>query len=235
MLGGCPPLPASVSIPLVDRAAAVLLDFDGPVATMFAGHPCPSIAVELRARLTVGGSRVPSAMANTDDPLAVLRLAVDEAPHLIADLDEALTAAEKKAAGTAKPVPGAEHFLRQCNDQGKPIVIVSNNSRAGVLAYLEVQGLRPLIAEVFGRPVHRPDLMKPNPTIVRAALDHLQVPAESTVLVGDSVSDIEVARASRIPGVGLANRAGKRVPLATAGATIIIDSLRELLAEPRPC
>ena len=69
---------------------------------------------------------------------------------------------------------------------------------------------------------------------MRAALDHLQVPAESTVLVGDSVSDIEVARASRIPGVGLANKAGKRVLLATAGATIIIDSLRELLAEPCP-
>jgi HAD superfamily hydrolase (TIGR01549 family) len=224
-----------VSLPLVDRAAAVLLDFDGPVATMFAGCPSPSIAVELRARLTAGGGRVPSAMANADDPLAVLRLAAAQAPQLIAELDEVLTAAEERAAGTARPVPGAGPFLRQCNDQGKPVVIVSNNSRAGVLAYLEVQGLRPLIAEVFGRPVHRPDLMKPNPTIVRAALDHLQVPAESTVLVGDSVSDIEAARASRIPGVGLANRAGKRVQLATAGATIIIDSLGELLAGPHPC
>lgn len=218
-----------MSVPLVDQAAAILLDFDGPICAIFAGYPAPEVAANLRDVIVTRGGVVSTRMAGTDDPLAVLRMAADETPDLIAELDDVLTDAEIRAAASASPTPGAEAFLEQCARRRQPVVIVSNNSGRGVTAYLEAHGLSDWVTKVYGRPVRQPALMKPATTVVREALDFVALPGTSTVLVGDSVSDVQVAKALDIPSVGLANKARKRATL--SGATVVIDSMTELLAD----
>jgi hypothetical protein len=100
-----------VTIPEVDSAAAVLLDFDGPVCAMFAGHSAPTVAAELRTLVVRLCGQLPAIVANEHDPLAVLRLCGDVVPGLVPALDDALTAAEQRAATTATPTPGAEDFI----------------------------------------------------------------------------------------------------------------------------
>jgi hypothetical protein len=51
----------------------LLLDFDGPICSIFAGYPAPRVAAELVALLDVEGVAVPPEVRGEGDPLAVLR------------------------------------------------------------------------------------------------------------------------------------------------------------------
>ena len=217
-----------MTIPLPEAAEAVLLDFDGPVCSVFAGHPAPGVADELRALIRAGGAQLTPAIRATGDPLQVLRLAHRQHPGLVPDLDDALTRAEVLAVRTACGTPGAAEFLDACESAGRRVVIVSNNSRSAVEAYLRDRRLLSGVDAVFGRPRHRPELMKPHPIMVEAALDHLQVRPESAVLIGDSITDVQVARHCRVPSIGLANRPQKISSLTRAGADLTIRSMAEL-------
>ncbi|MFF9078904.1 HAD hydrolase-like protein [Streptomyces rubiginosohelvolus] len=60
---------------------------------------------------------------------------------------------------------------------------------------------------------------------------------ERTVLIGDSVSDIEAARAAAATSIGFANKPAKEATLDQAGAdAIVLDMsvVARALAEPRP-
>ena len=66
--------------------------------------------------------------------------------------------------------------------------------------------------------------MKPNPTPILQAVQALG----PLLLVGDSLSDIEGARAAGVRVVGYANRPAKVKPLTVAGADAVITSMRAL-------
>jgi phosphoglycolate phosphatase-like HAD superfamily hydrolase len=219
-------------LPLMESAEAVLLDFDGPVCSLFAGYPASGVADHLRDLVIASGAEVGAAIRGTTDPLTVLRLTAEQHPALLASVDDALTLAERVAAHTARSTPGALEFLIDCDRARRPVVIVSNNSRDGVEVYLQDRHLWLLVGQIFGRPVRRPDLMKPHPARVDAALAFLQVDPERAVLIGDSVSDLRAAQACRVPFIGYADRPEKRDVLVRAGADVVIDSLSELLPGP---
>ncbi len=67
---------------------------------------------------------------------------------------------------------------------------------------------------------------------MRAALDALALRAGEVVFVGDSVTDVEVARACGVRCIGYANKPGKRDVLGEAGA-FVIDSMWDLGAALR--
>jgi HAD superfamily hydrolase (TIGR01662 family) len=214
---------------LIAAADAVLLDFDGPVCSVFAGYPAPQVADELRDVVRAAGGVVPSVLAKTSDPHAVLRAAVETWPHLVPMLDDALTDVEVRAIATAAPTAGANEVLRACRAAGQPVVVVSNNAVAAVRAYLELHGLELQVADVVGRASHRPDLMKPHPHPVREALSRVGTAPERAVLVGDAVTDVEVAVRCGVPSIGLANKPHKVEALALAGASVVVRSMTELV------
>jgi phosphoglycolate phosphatase len=82
------------------------------------------------------------------------------------------------------------------------VVIVSNNAEAAIRAYLERWLLSSYVVAVIGRPVGRPDLMKPDAYTVDEALRLLGTEPNRAVFVGDSVSDVEVSRAVGVPCIG---------------------------------
>ncbi|GGJ89089.1 hypothetical protein GCM10010123_18320 [Pilimelia anulata] len=77
------------------------------------------------------------------DPLEILRAvdasAADKA--LSAALEDLQTAAEVRAAASARPTDGGEAVIRRARASGRTVAIVSNNSEAAVLAYLRRVGL----------------------------------------------------------------------------------------------
>jgi HAD superfamily hydrolase (TIGR01509 family) len=212
---------------VVARARYVLLDFDGPVCSVFANHAASAVAADLRRVLVNQGVGIPEALLTETDPLEVVRYtATVRRPGLTRRIEEALTAAELTAIGSAEPTPYAREVIVAAHRAGRRVAIVSNNSAAAVRAYLVDRRLDDYVYPVVGRAFADPGRMKPNPAPVLAALDELAADPGACVMVGDSPSDIDAARAAGVAAIGYANKPGKRTRLAKAD--VLMDSMAEL-------
>lgn len=208
----------------------MLLDFDGPVCSLFAKVSASSVAGELQALIAAQlGLRAvePSEAAIEKDPLMVLRRsrAAGIDAHAV---DKVLRAAEVRAARSAAPTPGARAFLAACKRADRSIAIVSNNSAEAVRVYLAREDLLQYAAHIVGRDAHDPSRMKPDPYLVQLALEITGTEAERAVLVGDSPSDVVAAKAAGVQAIGYANKPGKADRLAAAGAKAIVTSMGQL-------
>ena len=81
---------------------------------------------------------------------------------------------------------------------------------------------------VEGRDPSDPQLMKPHPSVLLRTLSDLNVPAESAVIVGDSITDIEAGLAADVWTIGYANEPGKDGAMCAAGADVVVGSMAEL-------
>ncbi|MEV6375797.1 HAD family hydrolase [Micromonospora musae] len=214
---------------LLGEAGAVLLDFDGPVCGIFAGYPAPQVAAELVDLLLRQGFEVPPDLASERDPLEVLRRTAAAGDHSATRVvEDALCAAECLAADTAKPTPYAREVIVAARQAGMPVAVVSNNSAGAVNAYLTAHRLAAHVSHVVGRAYADPDRMKPNPEPILQAVRVLGKAPGCCVLVGDSLSDIEGARAAGVGAIGYANRPLKAEAFYAAGADSVITSMGEL-------
>ncbi|MFI7551946.1 HAD family hydrolase [Micromonospora sediminimaris] len=210
---------------LCGDAGALLLDFDGPVCNIFAGYPARTVARELVQILRTQGADA----ADQPDPLEVLRGAGARADKdLTTAVEDALVAAEVRAASTAEPTPYGREVIVAASQLGIPVAVVSNNSPQAVDAYLRAHRLTRHIALVVGRAYADPARMKPNPAPILGAAEALGVEPGRCVLVGDSLSDIEGARAAGTRVIGYANKPPKERAFREAGADIVVTSMRDI-------
>ena len=205
----------------------LLLDFDGPICSIFAGYPAPQIAEELRGIVRRHGMPVSPELAATDDPLAVLRQ-LDHTP-LTRVIATALQQAETKAADSAAPTPGGHEVIQAATASGRRVAIVSNNSEDAVRSYLERHALLARVSVVAARYNGMPPaFMKPHARLVLRALEDIRSNPSDAVLVGDSVSDIEAGRAVRLSCIGFADSGSKLEDLRIAGAEVLIRDMADL-------
>lgn len=214
---------------LLNESAAVLLDFDGPVTPLMPAPANMHAADDARQALTTRGTTLPGEIAATSDHLAVIRWTGKHASEALAAVEDACTAAEIDSARTCTPTPGAHALLAALHATGTPVVIVSNNAAEPIRVYLERHHLTAYVRDVVGRPFLRPDLMKPEPHTVHRALTIAGADASNTVLIGDSVSDIEVARAAGVRSIGYAKTEQRGAELRAAGADAVISSIFGLI------
>jgi len=204
----------------------LLLDFDGPTCAVFAGRPSRTIVLDLLRVLAASDVTAPAHIADTSDPLEVLRYATTVGTSLAQRIEDHLRAAEVDATRTAKPAPHARELIDAWRRHGRLAAIVSNNSSAAVAAYLAAQDVD--IDLVVGRTSPDATLLKPSPHLILTAMRALGDDADSYVLVGDSVSDIVAAQRAGIHSIGYANAPGKHQALSHAGAQIVINDLAML-------
>ncbi len=212
---------------LLRSARAVLLDFDGPVTPLMPAPLNMQTADLARAALARHGID-PAEVHVTSDHLAVIRWAGMHAPEALPDVEAACTAAEIDAARTSQPTPGAHVLIAALGAIGVPVVIVTNNAASAARTYLERWNLTAYVRDVVGRPEHAPALMKPNTYTVGAALRIAHVEPADAVLIGDSVSDVEVAHAAGVRSLGYAKNPRRGRELAAAEAEALIESIAEL-------
>ncbi|MGK4581365.1 HAD family hydrolase [Kitasatospora sp. HPMI-4] len=206
----------------------VLLDFDGPVCSVFAGLPAPEVARRLREGLLATGERAPVGAERESDPLALLRLVADAQPDLTESMDAALAALETEAVRVARPTLGGESVLRTAARSGRLVSVVSNNAGEAIEAYLAEHGLSDYVAGIFGRVPGDPSSMKPNPRLLLEAMEAAGTGPERCIFIGDAARDVEAGLAAGVPTIGFANKPGKNAKLASAGSIAIIDSMQEL-------
>lgn len=216
---------------LLGEVGAVLLDFDGPVCSIFAGYPAPQVAAELVDVLRRRGVDVPPALSSEPDPLEVLRHTGAAGDHSVTRaVEDALCEAERRAVETAAPTPYGREVIVAARQAGMPVAAVSNNSAGAVTAYLAAHRLAEHVSPVVGRAYAEPGRMKPNPEPILQAVRSLGEPAARCVLIGDSLSDIEGARAAGVAVIGYANRPAKVDAFRLAGADAVVFSMGEIAA-----
>ncbi|MGV9265519.1 HAD family hydrolase [Kitasatospora sp. NPDC003701] len=208
----------------------VLLDFDGPVCSVFAGLSAPKVAQRLREGLLATGEQAPAGAEGESDPLALLRLISDARPDLTASMDEALAVLETEAVRVGRPNAGGESVLRACLGSGRLVSMVSNNSSTSIKTYLARRGLSDYVTGIFGRTLGEPSSMKPNPRLLLEAMTAADTKAENCIFIGDAARDVEAGKAAGVPTIGYANKPGKDAKLAAAGAVAIVSSM-QLIAD----
>jgi HAD superfamily hydrolase (TIGR01662 family) len=214
---------------VLGAAKAVLLDFDGPVCSVFSHYPASVVADELRSDLADRGIDVTGGVAGISDPLAVLRWTWNNQPQVIKEVEAVLVAAERHAVRSARSTPNAHLAIKAAQQSGRPVAIVSNNSKAAINDYLHQHGIASNVAAIAARPFGNPEVMKPNPALVLDALHSIGVHPESCVFVGDATTDIEAGRAAGVRVVGYAKTPRHVAALAAAGPDMLIESMRELV------
>ncbi|MEU6401061.1 HAD family hydrolase [Streptomyces cinnamoneus] len=214
---------------VLGASKAILFDFDGPICDVFRGLPASGVAERLADLLTALTPALEPRARATDDPMEIHRLSQGGGGAVLEEIEAALTAAEVQAVKSAgAPTEGGFEALRAARYAGRRVAVVSNNSSDCVREYLTLHGLGGFVDEVVGRPLLRPDLMKPSPHPLLTAISALGVGPEAAVLVGDSVTDIEAAHAAGAMSVGYANKAPKEMLLLEAGAGVVVLRMQEI-------
>jgi HAD superfamily hydrolase (TIGR01509 family) len=210
---------------LIARTRHVLLDFDGPICSVFAGITATTVASRLNKILTSAAITPPTEVTQTDDPFEVLRYALVHAPELAAEVEAAFRTEEVTAIATAAPTPGAAETIQACHDTGRTVAIVSNNSHDAVNAYLNTHHLADQIDYISARTPADTARLKPHPHLVTLATHALDAEPTTCVLIGDSITDIQAAHAAGVPAIGYANKASKPAHFTDTGAVAIITRM----------
>jgi phosphoglycolate phosphatase len=212
------------------RARALLLDFDGPVCSVFAGIPASTVADQLREVLAIGGhTELPDAARTSADPFDVFQYAATLGENEARYVEAAFTAHEVEAISSATPTSGAHELIEAWHSSGRRIAIVSNNSALAISAYLDLHDLRRSVDFVSARTSSNADLLKPNPYLLHQAIAVLEVASGESVFLGDSRSDIEAAKAAGVGSIGYANKSDKGARLVAAGADAVTEGIKGLV------
>lgn len=208
---------------------ALLLDFDGPVCSVFAGFPAPAVVEQLCVVIADGGlGELPPEIEKSEDPFDVLNYAATLGETEGRFVNAAFAAHEAEAIATAAPTPGAHDFLRRWSATGRPLAIVSNNSSLAVEAYVDLHSLGPYVKHISARSAPDPALLKPSPYLLNNAFAALGITPNDAVMVGDSTTDMDAAQAAGTGTIGYANKPGKATRLTEAGAGYVITYMTEL-------
>ena len=210
---------------------ALLLDFDGPICSVFSGIPAHIVADQLRDILAEGGhAHFPEAVRTATDPFDILFYAATLGPDEARYIEVAFTAHEVEAIQTAQPTPRADDLMRAWKATGRQLAIVSNNSRNAIEAYLALYNLQPSVDHIAARTGPETSRLKPNPYLITQAGNALTVRPDRCTLIGDSLTDIQAATLANICAIGFANKSRKIDRLSAFGAELLVTSIGEILA-----
>ena len=123
------------------------------------------------------------------------------------------------------PTPGARDLLLRLRDEGIRRVLATSSGESSVDRLLKQAGVEDLIEEV----VSSSDVQasKPDPDIVKVAMEKVEVPAEQVVMLGDTPYDVEAAARAGIRVIAL--RSGGWKDRELRGAAAIYDDPADLL------
>jgi phosphoglycolate phosphatase len=128
----------------------------------------------------------------------------------------------------ARPYPGAAESLRAVHRAGVRTAVVTNKQHRFADGLLRRLGLAGWVDVVVGGDtcVRR----KPDPQPLLFACESLQVPLSESLMVGDSVNDVQAARAAGIPVVCVSYGYNEGRDPRTLDCDSLLDSLADLPA-----
>ena len=211
---------------------AVLFDLDGTLidsAPDIAAAVNELLALSGRGPLTVAAvtsmigngveKLVERALNATGDPLRAQALEREQAAML--DIYA------RHLTGLTTLLPGVRETLDTLRQNGIRLGLATNKQQRFIEAVFDHFGLSSLFDVVIGG---GPGIVKkPAPDILIAAMQQLSATPSDTVMVGDSISDVQAAKAAGVRSV-IVRGGYTSVPAEQLGADIVIDNMTGLTA-----
>jgi phosphoglycolate phosphatase len=123
--------------------------------------------------------------------------------------------------------PGAVEAITALSARPDTVLgLATGKSRRGVNAIFERVGLHPHFITIQTADGHP---SKPHPSMIRTAIQETGATAASTVMIGDTTFDIEMAKNAEVAGIGVAWGYHPVDQLKLAGAHAIVTSFGELI------
>jgi phosphoglycolate phosphatase len=122
-------------------------------------------------------------------------------------------------------LPGAIEVLQALRQRGFKLGVVTRNSASAVRT---ICSSIDSLCDVF-LPRELVRFVKPHPEHLQRALDHLHVPAQQAVMVGDGPIDITAGKALGLRTVAVLTGGGSRASLLASQPDVILDSVADLL------
>ncbi len=126
-----------------------------------------------------------------------------------------------------QPMKGSRELIEQLKQRGHTVVLASSAKEDEVEHYLDLLDAREL-ADAWTTSADVENT-KPEPDLVRAALDRAGADADDAVMVGDTPWDIEAAKKAGVPTIAVRTGGFGTDELRDAGAAALFDSVAELL------
>lgn len=120
--------------------------------------------------------------------------------------------------------PGVKSMLEQLKARGKKLAIATNRGKGSLQRALSITGLETLFDYVATASDYP---LKPDPAMLNAILENLSIEAEKTLMVGDSLADMEMAKLISVNAVGVLFNDNHQ-PLLDAGAKYLFNTVEEL-------
>ena len=231
-----PPAPYAALDGVLSQARHLLLDFDGPVCTLYTRKPEPPAADQLRSILTASGAEIPAEIAGTADPLAVLAYAATLGTQLARQAEAQLTRQELAAATTARPAGYSHDLISSARESRRTVTVISTHSAHAIRAYLDLASVTDLVALVIGRRGYATDLTAEQDIIDRALAAMSADPSACAVLTA-SPDLVRIATARGVATIAYAQIPGADDPAsphAQATVTTLADLVIRLRARPLP-
>jgi phosphoglycolate phosphatase len=121
--------------------------------------------------------------------------------------------------------PGTEDMLRALRDNGHLMAIATGKSRAGLARALEATGLR---AYFTASRCADQCASKPAPDMLHELMEELDVGAERTLMVGDTVHDLNMAANAGVAAVAVSHGAHPLANLAALRPLACVQNTKEL-------
>ena len=133
---------------------------------------------------------------------------------------------EQRVCARTRFYPGAEEALVSLHAEGFKLGCVTNKPRHLAVTLLETLGVSEYFSVVAG--VDSVSRAKPDPAVLRYAVEKLGTPVDACLMVGDSVNDVEAARAAGIKVVCVTYGYNHGSDIRDAEPDAVIDDLTEL-------
>ena len=129
--------------------------------------------------------------------------------------------------GEIRPLPRAGDLLRAVHSRGLRVVLATSAEKSDVEALLAAIDADDAIDAVTG--ASDVEAAKPEPDVFVSALELAGTPPEATVVVGDTVWDVEAAARAGMGCVAVLSGGIGRAELEAAGAVAVYDDVASLL------
>ncbi|MGI9500139.1 MAG: HAD-IA family hydrolase [Geminicoccaceae bacterium] len=147
--------------------------------------------------------------------------------HRLAELYKEHFATLRLAEDFSEPMfEGALDTLDRLSEKGITLGVATGKSLRGLRMVLEHHGIRDRFSTLQTADFHP---SKPHPSMVETALKETGASAGTTLLVGDTSFDMEMARAAGVRPIGVSWGYHPTSVLEEAGAEIVLDQFEQVL------
>jgi HAD superfamily hydrolase (TIGR01509 family) len=158
-------------------------------------------------------------------PLAKMYPEFTDAPYEQLYAHFSVKAAQTVVAST-RPLPHADEVLNRLCSDGRTLAVASTKIKRHVDGILGKLGWREFFSAAVGG--DEAPQFKPDPAVFRIALERMKASPGEAMVVGDTINDVQAARAVPIAVTAVASPYGRRGELEASRPDYFLDDLRLL-------